>query len=79
MRPSPPSHPSAQQSPHSQPPSHGQMLSNQVYYLFYFRHVIVQCISKILNVDTRLIFGYFSLLWVLDIQVVQGQGFACHN
>lgn len=30
MRPSPPSHPSAQQSPHSQPPSHGQMLSNQV-------------------------------------------------
>ncbi|CAI6371666.1 unnamed protein product [Macrosiphum euphorbiae] len=31
MRPSPPSHPSAQQSPHSQPPSHGQMLSNQPF------------------------------------------------
>lgn len=37
MRPSPPSHPSAQQSPHSQPPSHGQMISNQVWIqeLFY--------------------------------------------
>ncbi|VVC41044.1 Hypothetical protein CINCED_3A009676 [Cinara cedri] len=31
MRPSPPSHPSAQQSPHPQPPSHGQMLSNQPF------------------------------------------------
>ncbi|XP_025410184.1 single-stranded DNA-binding protein 3-like isoform X5 [Sipha flava] len=31
MRPSPPSHPSAQQSPHSQPPSHGQMISNQPF------------------------------------------------
>uniref|UniRef100_A0A2H8TVH6 Single-stranded DNA-binding protein 3 n=1 Tax=Melanaphis sacchari TaxID=742174 RepID=A0A2H8TVH6_9HEMI len=31
MRPSPPSHSSAQQSPHSQPPSHGQMLSNQPF------------------------------------------------
>lgn len=30
MRPSPPSHPSSQQSPHSQPaPSHGQMMPNQ--------------------------------------------------
>jgi len=35
MRPSPPSHPSAQQSPHSQPPPHGQILSNQVHNTAY--------------------------------------------
>lgn len=50
MRPSPPSHPSAQQSPHSQPPSHGQILSNQVctiyklvyLYVTYMRMKIIQ-------------------------------------
>jgi len=48
MRPSPPSHPSAQQSPHSQPPSHGQMLSNQVCcLLFYFKYLITQSTRQI--------------------------------
>lgn len=70
MRPSPPSHPSAQQSPHSQPPSHGQMLSNQVRINIF--------ILLVTNVYFMFIF-YFSLLWVLGIQVDQDQVFACHN
>jgi len=45
MRPSPPSHPSAQQSPHSQPPPHPQMLSNQVknwnYFIVYIKIISV--------------------------------------